>query len=131
MVNSDLAEDNDPQTEDSIDKLTYSFAHNSKYEVLDSTLPVFQPRTSSLDTPMHKLTEDFASMKISKPALSYGTWTSKQWKPLQPIQDNLVITIDSSDDQDQDQGSRCSGRYCSSPNPSSDSEKNKDPGQDS
>ena len=32
---SDPAKDNDPQMEDPIDKLTYSFAHNSMDDVLD------------------------------------------------------------------------------------------------
>ena len=54
-------------------KLTYSFAHNFIDEMINKTLPVIQPATSSADTSIGELTECFASMKISKPLNNYKT----------------------------------------------------------
>ena len=43
-------EANDTETQDPINRLTYSFAHNSMDEVLDLTLPVIQLVVPQLDT---------------------------------------------------------------------------------
>ena len=84
--------------EDHMDKLQYSFAHNTMLESLDHTLPTLKPRDTSQDTTMNVLTDNLASLEISMPAAHHGTWLSKQWN--QTKQEDPVITIDSSDEQD-------------------------------
>ena len=77
-----------------MDKLNYSFTHNSKLGDMDSALPVLKPRPSASNTPIRKLTETFASMKITQQTLSEGTEPSKQ----EESEDKPIITLDSSDD---------------------------------